>query len=162
MTFGRGATIPGPWNIYIHNIQCAARVPRHRAISRFALIAMKFDRLTSICLARVLLSCHFSVCFDLFVSLACSDLLVCLTARVLIFVSKVIKFSIIFEARAVIFEARTFILEARGARWTISGIVVIFNEKRSFDSLPPRCLKMHILRSREVAVFLSFLVSGFL
>ena len=72
--------------------------------------------------------CHFSVC---------SDLLVCLTARVLIFISKVIKFSIIFEARAVIFEARTVILEARGAIWTISGIIVIFNEKRSFDYPPP-------------------------
>ena len=48
-----------------------------------------------------------------------------------------IKFSIIFEARAVIFEARTVILEARGAIWTISGIVVIFNEKSDFDNPPP-------------------------
>ena len=71
------------------------------------------------------------------------------------------KFSIIFEARAVIFEAWTVILEARGAIWTISGMVVIFNEKRSFDT-PPRCPKIHFLRSREVAVFLSVLVSGFL
>ena len=88
--------------------------------------------------------CHFSVC---------SDFLVCLTARVLIFISKVIKFSIIFEARAVIFEARTVILEARGAIWTISGRIVIFNRKKSFDSLPPGMLKIHFLRSREVAVF---------
>ena len=44
-------------------------------------------------------------------------------ARVLIFISKVIKFSIIFEARAVIFEARTVIFEARGAIWTISGLL---------------------------------------
>ena len=80
--------------------------------------------------------CHFSVC---------SDLLVCLTARVLIFISKVIKFSIIFEARAVIFEARTVILEARtvilearGAIWTISGIIVIFNEKKVVRQPPPR------------------------
>ena len=43
----------------------------------------------------------------------------------------------IFEARAVIFEARTVILEARGAIWTISGIVVIFNEKSDFDPPPP-------------------------
>ena len=99
--------------------------------------------------------CHFSVCFDLFVSLSCSDLLVCLTAGVLIFVSKVIKFSIIFEARAVIFEARTVILEARGAIWTSSEIFVIFNEKVT-STTPPRCIKIHILRSREVVVFLRF------
>ena len=81
--------------------------------------------------------CHFSVDFDLFVPLACSDFLVCLTARVLIFVSKVINFSIIFETRAVIFEARTVILEARGAIWTISEIVVLFNEKSDLDNPPP-------------------------
>ena len=45
-------------------------------------------------------------------------------ARVLIFISKVIIFFIIFEARAVIFEARTVILEARRPIWTISGMVV--------------------------------------
>ena len=97
--------------------------------------------------------CHFSVC---------SDLLVCLTARVLIFVSKVIKFSIIFEARAVIFEAWTLILEARGAIWTISGRFFIFNEKRSFDYPPQGVQKIHFLRSGEVAVFVSVLVAGFL
>ena len=76
--------------------------------------------------------CHFSVC---------SDLLVCLTARVLIFISKVIKFSIIFVAGAVIFAARTVIFEARGAIWTISGRILIFNEKRLFDNLPPPVTK---------------------
>jgi hypothetical protein len=75
---------------------------------------------------------------------------------------KVIKFSIIFEALAIIFEARTVILEARGAIWTISKIVLIFNDKKVLRDPPPRCLKIHFLRSREVAVFLSFLVSGLL
>ena len=74
--------------------------------------------------------CHF---------LVCSDLIVCLTARVLIFISKVIKLSIIFESWAVIFR-RTVIFEARGAIWTISGIIVIFNEKRYTvrQTTPPR------------------------
>ena len=97
--------------------------------------------------------CHFSVC---------SDLLVCLTARVLIFISKVIKFSIIFEARAVIFEARTVIFEAQGAIWTISGIIVIFSEKMLFEDPSPGSPKMHFLRSRRVAVFVNVIVAGFL
>ena len=40
-------------------------------------------------------------------------------------------FLIIFEVQAVIFEARTVIFEARGAIWTILGIIVIFDKKRS-------------------------------
>ena len=58
--------------------------------------------------AHILPPCHFSVCFDL---------LVVLTSRVLFCTSKVIIFSIIFEARAII-------LESRGPIWTISGMVV--------------------------------------
>jgi hypothetical protein len=50
---------------------------------------------------------------------------------------KVIKFSIIFEALAIIFEARTVILEARGAIWTISKIVLIFNDKEVLRDPPP-------------------------
>ena len=85
-----------------------------------------------------------------------------MTARVLIFISKVIKFSIIFEARALIFDARTVIFEARGAIWTIFGIIVIFREKKVIVLHPPQGVpKIHFLRSREVAVFLSVLVSGF-
>jgi hypothetical protein len=51
---------------------------------------------------------------------------------------KVIKFSIIFEALAIIFEARTVILEARGAIWTISKIVLIFNDKKVLRDPPIR------------------------
>jgi len=47
-------------------------------------------------------------------------------------------FLIIFDARAVIFEARTVIFEARGAIWTISEIIVIFNEKKVVRGPPPR------------------------
>ena len=96
--------------------------------------------------------CHFSVC---------SDLLVFLAARVLIFISKVIKLSIVFEAWAVIFEARTVILGARRAIWTISEMGVWFYQKSVFADPPPRWPWTHFLRSREVFFFSSVLVSGF-
>ena len=70
--------------------------------------------------------------------------------------------SMIFDARAVIFDAWTLILEAGGAIWTISGRIVIFNKKIIVRLTPLPGCKNTFVESREVAVFVSVLVSGFL
>ena len=77
--------------------------------------------------------CHFSVC---------SDLLVFLTAGVLIFIRKVINFSIIFEARAIILEARSPMDDF----WDCCD----FYRTKCVRYTPPRRPWTHFLRSRDV------------